>query len=297
MPAHVPRQVRPAGPLGPLVHRRGGRRSRRPAGLWTTNETSTAMTTKRYGSTGVDQWLLGGTVQTPAATSSRQPARRRARSGSASRARSASRSWRYRPAAAAASPRARAGVNHGPRMASFRGLLMASFIGCPLGSGGLTTCLTEPGTRIVEAKQRGIRPLGEPFTCHGGCQGDDSGPPLTNSSDWPPGRPTPVPCRRAAAPSTARRCGSREDAAGEPSPVRLMSRVLDLGRPPAGSPRPRPTGVAHRADGRSVDRPEARALRDTWRMQDRAADVDLTTLGFRTRRPDGSAATSSVEAG
>jgi hypothetical protein len=72
----------------------------------------------------------------PAASSSRQPARRRAGSGSASRASSASRSCWNRSPAAAASSRARAGVIHGPHGVPSRELLIASFIRCPLGSGG-----------------------------------------------------------------------------------------------------------------------------------------------------------------
>src|SRR3954466_2458070 len=43
--------------------------------------------------------------------------------------------------------------------------------------------------------------------------------PLTNSSGWPSGRPTRVPCRGASAPSTARRSARREGVAGAPRPV------------------------------------------------------------------------------
>ncbi len=124
-----------------------------------TEQASARRAASRMSSSAVSSSSSVALCRPPAATSSRQPARRRAGSGSAARARSASRSWWYRSPAATASYRARAGVIHGPRVAPFRELSMASFIGCPLGPGGFHGVRNRPFgcTAGVAARSRSPR--------------------------------------------------------------------------------------------------------------------------------------------
>ena len=232
------------GPSSSRSHTAGaGRQPRRPGGLWTTNEPSTAMGTKRSGDTEAAHRHRHGlrTAPGPAPRGCPGDAADRPVANAVACTRLERTPDERRRQQLAGRDHARPMDDTGPGSATGRRRRRP----VPPAPRGRPRPRRRPPTRLGGAPAGGW--TSPPEVCTAPSR--SCWTPPTSSPDWRPGGPTLVLCRGASAPSTERRCGPPQGAAGAPSPAASAG-----GSTTSASRAPNP--VTHRivdADGDQLD--------------------------------------------